>query len=105
MGRGLGPLAGPARNSNRPGRPEIQTIWAFLGLGRDGPGGPNVHLYQWARAVSDRGGEGGLTGQARCQGHRRPTGGSERRARVHKAVSRALVHAIRIERGRSKPGG
>jgi hypothetical protein len=34
-----------ARNSNGPGRPEIQTIRAFSGLGRVGPGGPNVHLY------------------------------------------------------------
>jgi hypothetical protein len=36
---------GTARNSNRPGRPEIQTIRVFSGLGRAGPGGPNVHLY------------------------------------------------------------
>jgi hypothetical protein len=33
------------RNSNGPGRPEIQTLRAFSGLGRAGPGGPNVHLY------------------------------------------------------------
>jgi hypothetical protein len=36
---------GTARNSNGSGRPEIQTIRAFSGLGRAGPGGPNVHLY------------------------------------------------------------
>jgi hypothetical protein len=36
---------GTARNSNGSGRPEIQTILAFSGLGRAGPGGPNVHLY------------------------------------------------------------
>jgi hypothetical protein len=36
---------GTARNSNGPGRPEIQTIRAFSGLGRARPGGPNVHLY------------------------------------------------------------
>jgi hypothetical protein len=49
-GPGRGPRARPmgrpgtARNSNGPGRPEIQTIRAFSGLGRAGPGGPNVHL-------------------------------------------------------------
>jgi hypothetical protein len=37
---------GTTRNSNGAGRPEIQTIRAFLGLGRAGPGGPNVHLYR-----------------------------------------------------------
>jgi hypothetical protein len=63
-----------------------------------------VRTDKWARAVSDRGGEGGLTGRARRQGHRRPTGGSGRRARVREAVSRALVHAIRIRQGRSKRG-
>jgi hypothetical protein len=36
---------GTTRNSNGPGRPEIQTIQAFSGLGRAGPGDPNVHLY------------------------------------------------------------
>jgi hypothetical protein len=36
---------GTTRNSNGSGRPEIQTIRAFLGLGRAGPGGRNVHLY------------------------------------------------------------
>jgi hypothetical protein len=36
---------GTARNSNGPGRPEIQTIRAFSGLGRAGPGSPNVHLF------------------------------------------------------------
>jgi hypothetical protein len=36
---------GTTRNSNGPTRPEIQTIRAFSGLGRAGPGGPNVHLY------------------------------------------------------------
>jgi hypothetical protein len=36
---------GTARNSNGPGQPEIQTIRAFSGLDRAGPGGPNVHLY------------------------------------------------------------
>jgi hypothetical protein len=50
-GPGRGPRARPmgrpgtTRNSNGPDRPEIQTIWAFSGLGRAGPGGPNVHLY------------------------------------------------------------
>jgi hypothetical protein len=50
-GPGRGPRARPmgwpgtARNSNGPGRPEIQTIQAFSGLGRAEPGGPNVHLY------------------------------------------------------------
>ena len=49
-GPGRGPRARPigrpgtARNSNGLGRPEIQTIRAFSGLGRAGPGGPNVHL-------------------------------------------------------------
>jgi hypothetical protein len=46
-GRRARPMGRPdtTRNSNGPGRPEIQTIWAFSGLGRAGPGGPNVHLY------------------------------------------------------------
>jgi hypothetical protein len=50
-GPGRGPRARPlgrpgtARNSNGSGRPEIQTIRAFSGLGRAGPGDPNVHLY------------------------------------------------------------
>jgi hypothetical protein len=35
---------GPARNSNGTDWPEIQTIRTFSGLGRAGPGGPNVHL-------------------------------------------------------------
>jgi hypothetical protein len=49
-GLGRGPRArsmgrpGTTRNSNGPGRPEIQTIRAFSGLGRAGPGDPNVHL-------------------------------------------------------------
>jgi hypothetical protein len=49
-GSGRGPKARPmgrpgtTRNSNGSGRPEIQTIRVFLGLGRVGPGGPNVHL-------------------------------------------------------------
>jgi hypothetical protein len=37
---------GTARNSNGLGRPEIQTIRAFSGLGRAGSDGPNVHLYR-----------------------------------------------------------
>jgi hypothetical protein len=47
---------GTARNSNGPDRPEIQTIRAFSGLGRAGPGGPNVHLYighDWMIVVGD----------------------------------------------------
>jgi hypothetical protein len=49
-GPGRGPRARPmgrpgtARNSNGPGRAEIQILRAFSGLGRAGPGGPNVHL-------------------------------------------------------------
>ena len=49
-GPGRGPRARPmgrpgtTQNSNGPGRPEIQTIRAFSGLGRAGPGGPNVDL-------------------------------------------------------------
>jgi hypothetical protein len=42
---------------------------------------------QWAKVLSDQGGESGLTGRARCQVHRRPIGGSGRRVRVHKAVA------------------
>jgi hypothetical protein len=38
------------------------------------------------------------------QGHRRPTGGSERRARVREVVSRDLGRVIRIRRWRSTPG-
>jgi hypothetical protein len=44
---------GTARNSNGPGRPEIQTIRAFSGLGRAGPGGPNVHLYLYSLVPLD----------------------------------------------------
>jgi hypothetical protein len=48
---------GTARNSKGPGRPEIQTIRAFSGLGRAGPDGPNVHLYsehcrRWASTTN-----------------------------------------------------
>jgi hypothetical protein len=49
-GPGRGPGARPmgqpgtARNSNGSGRPKSQTIRAFSGLGRAGPGGLNVHL-------------------------------------------------------------
>jgi hypothetical protein len=60
---------------------------------------------QRARVVSDRGRGGGLNGRARCQGHRRPTDGSGRRAHVREAVSHDLGRAIRIERWRSTPGG
>jgi hypothetical protein len=42
---------GMARNSNGPGRPEIQTIRAFSGLGRAGPSDPNVHLYVWGTDI------------------------------------------------------
>jgi hypothetical protein len=43
-GRPMG-RPGTARNSNGPGRPEIQIIRAFSSLDRAGPAGPNVHLY------------------------------------------------------------
>jgi hypothetical protein len=48
---------------------------------------------------------GGRTGRARCQVHRRSTGGSGRRACVRKAVSCDLGSAIRIEWWRSMTGG
>jgi hypothetical protein len=35
---------GTTQNSNGPDQPEMQTIRAFSGLGRAGPGGPNIHL-------------------------------------------------------------
>jgi hypothetical protein len=46
-----------------------------------------------------------LTSRARCQGHRWPTYGSGRRARIREAVSHDLGRAIGIERWRSTLGG
>jgi hypothetical protein len=72
LGRGLRarPVGRPGttRNSNGPGRPEIQTIRAFSGLGQARLCGPNVHLYS-------RGGNWEVcevwTNDQRLQTHRR----------------------------------
>jgi hypothetical protein len=60
---------------------------------------------QRARAVSDQGQGDGLTGRAQCQRHMWPTDGFRRWARVRKAVSRDLGHAIENRRLRSTPRG
>jgi hypothetical protein len=52
---------------------------------------------QRARAVSDRGRGGRLTGRAQCQGHRRPIDGSRRWARVFEAYTEIWVVQLRSD--------